>query len=227
MIHSALEDLIPKLEGLRTRIVYDVQVAKDVLFFSHILPYFSSRRIFWIVYSETACRKLKNKYERFSKLHPEIAKILDYVYLVKIGYNDRVRFGKLYSFIREDKNFKWLNEFSNIFEEIRDKDLVTFSGFSIFVAINGRKALKNLICLADLLPENVTAIVSYQDGFYDDRLNTLVDKLYDVIIRVKKEEEFTGFGETTFLVGVEQSTVEDIQPGFARFKIDNGKFVEL
>ncbi len=227
MIYHALEELIPKLEGLRTRIVYDFQAARDVLFFHHILPYFSSKRIFFVVYSDIACRKLKKKYEWMSELYPDIAKILDKTYSIKIGQNDSIAFGNLFDFIRENGSFKWLDALADSLKKIKDEDMIVLSGFSLFVAINGQNALREALRLIDSLAENVTFFGFYQEGLYDDQTNRLMEKFYDVIIRVKKEDEFTGFGETTFLVGVEQSVVGDIEPGFARFKIEDGKLVEV
>lgn len=226
-ITHAFDELVPKLEGLRTRIVYDFQVARDVLFFHHVLPYFSSKRMFFVVYSDIACRKLKKKYEVLSRLHPDIAKILEKAYIIKIGQHYKPVFGELFDLIHEDGSFKWLDALADDLRKLNDEDVVVLSGFSLFIAINGPKALNNGIRLIDSLPENITLFGFYQDGLYDDRTNRLTEKFYDIIIRVKKEDEFMGIGETTFLVGVEQSAIGDVEPGFIRFKIENGKLVEV
>jgi hypothetical protein len=157
--------------------------------------------------------------------HPNIARILDDTYIIKIGHSDVPAFGKLYSFIRKDS--KWLDELAVVLRDVNDDDVIVLSGFSLFIAIDSQGALNEAIRLIDLLPENVTIIGFYQDGLYDDRINRIIEKFYDVIIRIKREDGFMGFGETTFLVGVEQSAVGDVEPGFVRFRVGDGKLVEV
>lgn len=58
-----LDSLIPKLEGLRTLVVYNSPYAVRSLLFYHIIPHFSSKNIFIAVYSDTMYRRLEKTYE--------------------------------------------------------------------------------------------------------------------------------------------------------------------
>jgi len=40
-----------------------------------------------------------------------------------------------------------------------------------------------------------------------------------IVIRIKRENEFFDFGEDVYLIGVDQSIVREIRPGYTRYKI--------
>jgi hypothetical protein len=220
-----IDDLIPKLKGLRTRIVYDSHTPRDILFYHHVLPCFLDKKIFLAVYSDTISRRLRKRYEDLSRTYPNIASILDRIHIIKIGQKENIPYGKSYEFISEDDPSKALRRLKTIFEKLGN-DVLIFSGFSMLIAIGGHKILNDVFSLFDSLPENITLLDFHPDGFYDEQTNKLMEKLYDVIIKIKREEEYMEFGETTYLAGVEQSIISEIEPGFTRFKVKDGRLVE-
>ena len=219
-------ELLPKLEHHRTRLVYDSQLGRDTLFYHHILPYYSQKDLYMVIYSDTAYRRHKIKYEQLKDRHPDIAEILNRANIIKIGYRDSVSFGKLYYFIPEGNPEEEINALYSVLEELSDEDLVVFTGFFKLVTIGGKDILKQKERLVDSLPERITMFTFYQNNIYDTRTNRLINKLYDIIIRIKDEAEIT-FGEKTCLIGVEESIVWDVITCFQRYKIVNNMFVEV
>jgi hypothetical protein len=64
---------------------------------------------------------------------------------------------------------------------------------------------------------------------YDGRTNRVIEKLYDVILRIRKENECFGCDEEdTYIIGIEQSILRDIPPSYARYRVsENGKLVRI
>jgi len=212
-------DVIPKFEGRRIRIVYDQTYPAVSLVFYHILPEFKSKRLVIGVYSDTMCRKLKEHYRFISKHAPEIAEILDRAYFIKIGRKDTIPFGMLYDFIPEDVVKREFERIELAVSKLRDGDIVLVFGFYLMYAIYGRWLLKNLIRIVDALPENITLVSLSPYGLYDYATTRIIERFFDVVIRIVKEEEPLDFGEDIYIIGVEESITREIKPGFERFKI--------
>ena len=212
-------DVIPKFEGRRIRIVYDQTYPAVSLVFYHILPEFKSKRLVIGVYSDTMCRKLKEHYRFISKHAPEIAEILDRAYFVKVGRKDTIPFGRLYDFIPEDVVKREFERIELAVSKLRDGDIVLVFGFYLMYAIYGRWLLKNLIRIVDALPENITLVSLSPYGLYDYATTRIIERFFDVVIRIVKEEEPLDFGEDIYIIGVEESITREIKPGFERFKI--------
>ncbi len=212
-------DIIPKFDGRRIRIVYDQTYPAMCLVFNHVLPEFKSKRLVIGIYSDVACRNLKEYYRFISKHSPEIANILDKAYIVKIGRKNTIPFGRLYYFVHEDLIKKEFEKLEVAISKLTDDDLVLVFGFYLMFSIYGRWILKNMIWLADLLPEKLTLISLCPYGLYDYTTTRIIERFFDVIVRIVKEEEPLDFGEDIYIIGVEESVTREIKPGFERFKI--------
>ncbi len=221
-------ELIPKFEGRRVRIVYDQTYPAISLAFYHILPEFKDKRLIIAVYSDSMCRKLREHYEFISKHSPQVAEILDKAYFVKVGRKDSVPFGRLYEFVPEDDISKEFERLEISAGKLREKDVVFVFGFYLMFAIYGRWMLRKMVRILDLLPENLTLISLSPYGLYDYSTSRVIDKFFDVVIRIVKEEEPLDFGQDIYIIGVEESVTREIKPGFERFKIlPNGKLSKL
>lgn len=221
-------DRIGKFEGKRIRIVYDQTYPAVSLVFYHILPTFKSKRLVICAYSDTTCRKLKEHYRFISERSPDVAKLLDNALFIKIGRRDSIPFGRLYEFIPEDRIKMELNRLELAAGKIRSNDLVLILGFYLMQAIYGRSLLRSLIRLIDILPEDVTLITLSPYGLYDYTTSRIIDRFYDVVIRIVKEEEPLEFGEDVYIIGVEESITREIPPGFERYKIlPDGRLCKL
>ena len=171
-----------------------------------------------VIYSDTAYRRHKIKYEQLKEKSPGIAEILDKANIIKIGYRDDTSFGKPYYFISETDLEEDINILGSVLEKLSDDDLVVSTGFFKLVATFGKDIIQHVIKIVDFLPEKITMLSFYQSNLYDTRTNRLINKLYDIVIRIKDEVEIT-FGENTYLIGVEESIVWDVIPSFQRYKI--------
>ncbi len=215
--------LLSKLENRRVRIIYDSLYAVRSLLFYHILPYFSSeKRLFMVVYTDSMYRRLENTYYSISEL--EVKEILNKVNIIKIGQKENTSLGELYRFIPRSTPREDLDELKTTLEKLSDNDLVVFFGLFLVYAFD-RSVICDLFNLFDALPEKITLFDLHLDGVYDDMANNIVTKLYDVILRIKKETEF--FGEDAYLVGVEESILMDIPPSYERFKIVDSRFTKI
>ncbi|RLI79792.1 hypothetical protein DRP05_02845 [Archaeoglobales archaeon] len=168
-------------------------------------------------------RRLEKMYESLAETSPHIAKLLDRAKIIKIGNNDRISFGELYQLI----NYEW-QKFVDVVKRLGNDDVILFHGFSIIPAMYGKKAMIDMLKLFDSISENITLINKYHEKLYDERTEKLMGRFYDVVLRVERTEgEFAGF-EETHVIGVDQSIVMDIKPGFKRFKIgEDWRFVEV
>ncbi len=212
-------DVIRRFDGRRVRIVYDQTYPAMSLVFNHIIPEFRDKRLVVGIYSDTTCRVLKEQYRFLSKNAPDIARILDGAYIIKIGRRDTIPFGRLYHFIHEDAMKKEFERLEIAIGKLEDGDLLLIFGFYLMHSIYGRWVLKNLMWLVDLLPEKLTLISLSPHGLYDFITSKIIERFFDVVIRIVKEEEPLDFGEDIYIIGVEESVTRDIKPGFDRYKI--------
>jgi hypothetical protein len=212
-------DIIPKLDGRRVRIVYDQTYPAISLVFCHILSEFKSKRLVIAVYTDTSCRKLREQYNFMVRHNPEVAEILDKANIFKIGKRENIPFGKLCEFIPEDDLINNPNRFEDLIEQLRDDDLVLLLGFYLFPAIYGKDFIGKFLRLIDLLPENLTLISLTPHGLYDNTTAKLVDRFFDVVLRIAREEEPLVFEEEVYVISVEHSITREIEPKFGRFRI--------
>lgn len=211
---------------MRTLIVYNSPYAARSLLLYHIIPHFSSKNIFIAVYSDTMYRRLEKTYESISKTSPQIAKLLDKAKIIKIGTNDRISFGKLYEFINLD--LTWHRRFVEVIKRLDDDDVIIFHGFSIIPAMYGQRAIIDMLKVLDVMPEDITLINKFSEKLYDEAVSKLMERFYDVVLRVERSEgELLGF-EESYTIGVDQTIIMDVKPGIRRFKIgEDGRLVEF
>ncbi len=228
MMMNDINEIIPKLEHTRTRVVYDNIYPAMTLLLQNILPQFATKRIFFAIYSDIMCRGLQRFYTSCAEKSPEVVRLLEKANIIKVGQKKQVIFGNLYKFIPESEAEEELQEVEDAMRDLTDNDLIIFLGFHKLVLIRDYSILKNAIKIFNTIPDKTTVFCFTPAGTYDEKINSLVEGLYDVMIRIKREEEFMAFGEEIYLVGIEHSLIQDIQTGYGRFKItENGKFVRV
>jgi len=223
-----INDIIQKLEHTRTMIAYDNIYPALTLLFYNILPQFANRRIFFAIYSDITCRGLRRFYTSSVEKSPELATLFEKANVIKIGQKKQAAFGTLYKFIPESEADEELQKLKDPIDELTDKDVLVFIGFHKLVLINGPGVLKNAIKIFNSLPDEMTVFCFTPLGMYDEKISSFIEGLYDVMIKIKREEELMTFGEEIYLLGVEHSLIQDIQTGYGRFKItENCKFVRV
>ncbi len=170
-------------------------------------------------------RRLEKTYESISKASPHLAELLNKTKIIKIGLKNRVSFGELYRLINPD--LTWYKKFFKVVKEFDHDDAVIFYGFSIIPLMYGQRAMVDILKLFDSMSDNVTLISKYPEKLYDEAVSKLMERFYDVVMKVERTEEFFGF-EETYTIGVDQSIVIDVKPGFARFKVgEDGRLIKV
>ncbi len=222
---SLIESVVPKLEGLRTLVVYDSPVTARILILRHILPHYSNKNIYLAIYSESMCRKARKSYESIIKTHPESANLLNKVKIIKIGFNEEVPFGELHQFINIEE--QWCEKLADILMDFSSKDIIIFHGFSLVQLLYSKDWLVRNLKFFDRIPSDITVINKISKNFYRGWVEGVLRKLHDVVIRAEKSERGLLDHEESYLIGVEESTVIDIPLSSARFKLsETGVFEE-
>ena len=214
-----MQEIIPHLEGRRTKIEYDTIAPMISLLFFHIVPSLSHRRLFFVVYSDTICRRQSEIYRSIAKTSEEIASILDRSYIIKIAKSGHVSFGKLYAHIPTGNPDDELSELKDILSRLDNKDLIIFRGLYMIPEIYGKDVVKGILDVFDSIPQKATVIVSCRKS-YDDAVVRLMDKLFDIIIKIKRAEEMFIDGDN-YYIGVKDSIIPELKPGMSRYKISH------
>jgi len=189
-----LKKILPALRGRRTRIAYDATYPAISLLFHHTLSYFSSsQKIIFAIYSDKACRRLRETYKSLLKEPPEVAKVLEECETIKIGQKKCSPFKDLCSksnlfFMPEDVILDDYAGLRSIAEKVSNEDVLVLIDFYLLPMIYGRKILRSLYRMFDALPEEVTVFSLYSEGFLDNSTNKAMEKLYDYRNKNKKRK---------------------------------------
>ncbi|WP_290899428.1 hypothetical protein [Ferroglobus sp.] len=208
-----LDDVVSKLEGLRTLIVYDSKYVVRTLIFGKIIPQYADKRLFIAVYSDSMMRRLGKTYESIPD--ERIKRILDEAAIIKVGLNENVPFGKLHAYV--NIHSEWWDDLIDELYKLGDSFLL-FHGFSLLPIVYGNEAWKYLMDIFDALPDEITFVNKISSSLYDENVKRFMERFHDVILAVRREEDFFPVGRT-YWIGVEQSIIFDIKPGYARYKL--------
>jgi hypothetical protein len=226
IIVIVMQEIIPHLEGRRVKIEYDTIAPMISLLFFHIVPAFSHRRLFFVIYSDTICRRQSEIYRSIAGVSDEIPSILDRSHIIKIGKRSSVSFGNLYAHIPTGDPEDELSELKDILSRLDNKDLIVFRGLYMIPEIYGKDIVKNILDIFDSIPQKATVIVSCRNS-YEDAVTRLMDKLFDVIIKIKRAEEMF-FEVDNYYIGIKDSIIPELKPGVSRYKISHdGCLVKL
>ena len=223
---DTIDNLVFKLENLRTRIIYDSPYPTISFIFFHYIPKFHFKEKYMLIFSETVCRNLEKVYRSLSK--SDVGEYLKDVKIVKIGKNYDVPFGELYEFIPYDDIEDGFVRIEHTFKKLKGDDLLIFFGMYLIPIIFGKEILRGMMELYDAIPRDITLLSTCPENIYDRNLETIIRMFYDIVLRIKKEDEVFRFGRDTYLVGVEHSTIPEIKPRFGRYVIDaSGRFIRV
>jgi len=218
-----LESVVPRLEGLRSLIVYDSQYVVRSLIFYHIVPYFSPKKLFIAVYSDTMMRRIHRTYKSIPD--ENVASLLDNANIIKVGMHENTPFGNLYMFI--DIRSDWWDELVEVLEKFNESSLLLFHGFSLLPLVYGDDAWRYMMTIFDALPDEITFINKVSSSLYNEEMKRFMERFNDVVIRIRREDDFLSLGGVHW-IGVEQSIAFDVRPGYARYKIgEDGRLARI
>jgi len=206
---SVFGKLLPKLNGMRTRIVCSNPFVRDLILANTIIPYFSNRNVYIILYSEALYRK-------FIKIMNIIcSESLPNIRIIKIGKRRNCVLGKLFAFIEQGDVRKELEELTSVLSKLSNEDvLIMHSSMGFFFEMLG--SFRTILELFSVLPDDLT-LIAFKSG--EKVVDSLMNELYDIIVRIRRDAMV---GDYTISVEEMGSVVDS-----GRFKIRNGELVEL
>ncbi|WP_457549742.1 hypothetical protein [Archaeoglobus sp.] len=224
-IYVKLTDFMKELEGLRTRILYDSSVVKDLLIFQHIIPSYSDRNLYLVLYSEALYHKFCRRAEYLMFTNSSMAKILDNINIIKVGHSDDINFGKLYAFIEHSTPRE---EFVTLMETLRHLDrksvLILYSSVAYIMSmLNEKEALRLLLESYGILPRGIT-IFGFKHLKTQTRIDYYINDLYDVLITIRRDE--SSFDYSTYIFEAE-CQLSDVCYKTCRLRVDNGRLIQI
>ena len=212
------EHLFQKMDGRRTRLVYEDTYAGMVFTFYNLLPHFSKfKKLYVVNYSETACRRLGEIYRSMKNENSYLAEIFSRMKIIKVGSRKHTGYGELYEFINSGDVREELKALEDVLSTLPGDAFLMIRGLYLIPAIHGKSILGGVMRLFDAIPDGITLIDYYSEGILEEHLNRIVEKLYDIIIGIRKDDAI--FGDDNFILSIEQSIVQGLEPRSWRVKI--------
>jgi|Deesub1362B_J571_1020462.scaffolds.fasta_scaffold00025_22 hypothetical protein len=212
------EYLFQKMDGRRTRLVYEDTYAAMVFTFYNIIPHFSKIKELYVVsYSETSSRRMGEIYKSLKNENPQLAEIFKRMKIIKIGNTRDCSYGMLYEFIKSGDVEEELKSLESVLSTLPNDAFLMIRGLYLIPAIHGKTVLGEILRLFDAIPDGITLLDYYSAGILDEHLNRIVEKLYDVIIGIRKDDAI--FGDDNFILSIDQSIIKGLEPRSWRVKI--------
>ncbi len=220
------EEVVPELDGYRTRIVYDSPAVKDLVALQHIVPHFSKNKdVYLVLYSEALYYKFKKRVEGLLRKIPELKRAISKLKIVKVGLKSECEYGELVHFIKQGKP---RSEFKELVEALLGLDensvLILYGSIAYYMISTSYSDLKNLIDLFSVLPERITLFGFRQRNTSTFPEDSLLEDLYDVVIYVTKDRQ--SFDEFTYNFRVECHLGSPCYR-CGKLRIENGLLVSL
>ncbi len=224
-IYVRLTDLMKDLNGMRTRVLYDSPVVKDLFILQHVIPSYSDRDIYIVIYSDALYYKFCKRAEYLMFTDPNMAKLLDSLNIIKVGNSGEVSFGRLYAFIEHSTPRE---EYSSIIEVLsrlkKDDVLVLYSSVAYIMSmLDEKEALRLLIESYGIIPKGIT-LFGFKHLKTQTRIDYYINDLYDVLITIRRDEN--AFDYSTYIFEVE-CQLSDVCYKTGKLKIRDGKLVQI
>ncbi len=218
------EYLFRKMDGRRTRLVYEDTYAGMVFTFYNIIPHFSKLKELYVVnYSETSSRRMGEIYKSLKNESPYLAEIFSKMKIIKVGNTRRCSYGELYEFINSGDVREELKALEGVLSTLPKDAFLMIRGLYLVPAIHGKSVLGDILRLFDTIPDGITLIDYYSAGILDEYLNRIVEKLYDIVISIKKDDAI--FGDDSLILSIDQSIIQGLEPRSWRVRISHDGIV--
>ncbi len=218
---TVFDKVLPTLNGMRTRVVCKRPFVRDLILAQIILPYFSDKRTFIILYSEALYRKfikfIENVLVKCSNLSP----VIDNLNVIKVGKSLECRFGRLFAFIEQGDPLEEANELTRCLNELKDDDvLIMHASMGFFFELLGDNNIKEILEIFSNLPSDIT-LIGFKSG--ERTIDSLINELYDIIVRIHQD---TMIDELHYVVSVEWTFSDNLRE-FGRFRIKDCKIADI
>ena len=126
---------------------------------------------------------------------------------------------------QNDKLSSIFSQLRKVVGELGGDDILLLFGIHFVPSLYGVVGLRHLLSLFDSIPCDVTTVTLCQKDVLKKDLFMIMERLYDVVIVIHREEE-TYFESGVYLIGIEQSILQDVEPIYEKYKIDiNGRLI--
>ncbi len=218
---AVFDKVLPTLNGMRTRIVCKRPFIRDLILARIILPYFSDKRTFIIIYSEALYRKFTKFFESLLLKCPDLNSTADNLNVIKVGKSLECKFGHLFAFIEQGDPLEEANELIRCLDGLKDDDvLIMHSSMGFFFELLGDNNIKEILEIFSSLPSDIT-LIGFKSG--ERTIDSLINELYDIIVRIHQDSMID---ELHYVVSVEW-TFSDSLREFGRFRIKDGNIADL
>ncbi len=224
-IYVNLTELLKELKGMRTRVLYDSSVVKDLFIFQYIIPTFSGRDVYIVIYSDAIYYRFCRRAEHLIFADSSMAKLLDEINIIKIGHSDEIDFGKLYAFIEHSTPRE---EFVALMETLKGLDkksvLILYSSVAYIMSmLDEKEALRLLTESYGILPRDIT-LFGFKHLKTQTRIDYYISDLYDVLMTIKRDE--SSFDYSTYVFEAE-CQLSDVCYKAGRLKVENGRLIQV
>ncbi|RLI74019.1 hypothetical protein DRO97_06440 [Archaeoglobales archaeon] len=220
-----LDLIIKKTENRRVMVKYDSSYPTLVLLYYHLLPVFKTKRISIICFSDTVCRRIKEAYESFSTKYPEITEIMDKAKFVKIGTKkcspigkNKCKEGGELLFLPWGDTSEIILQLENFVKDLGADDVLFIYGSYVIPTFYGTSSLRHMLTFFESIPYDVTLISFCPSQILNESTYKIVERFYDIVLAIKKGEEFY-FDDETYFIEVEESIILDVKPCYGKYKI--------
>ncbi len=211
--------ILPTLNGMRTRIVCKQPFVRDAILAQIILPYFSDKRIFIILYSEALYRKFMRFIENILVKFPELNPIIRELNVIKVGKRLECKFGNLFAFVEQGNPLEECCELVRCLEGLsRDDVLIMHASMGFFFELLGD--VREILEIFSILPSDIT-LIGFKSG--ERTMDSLINELYDIIVRIEQDSMID---DLHYVVSVEWTFTDNLKE-FGRFRIKNGSLADL
>ena len=218
---TVFENVLPTLNGMRTRIICKKPFIRDLILTQILLPYFSDRRTFIIIYSEALYRKFIKFLENALERNPDLSSIVDNLNIIKVGKSLECRFGNLFAFIEQEDPLEEASELIRCLEGLKNDDiLIMHASMGFFFELLGGDNIKEILEIFSNLPRDIT-LIGFKSG--ERSIDSLINELYDIIIRIHQD---TMIDDLHYVVSVEWTFSDNLRE-FGRFRIKNGIITDI
>ncbi|RLI79194.1 hypothetical protein DRP05_04700 [Archaeoglobales archaeon] len=226
-------NLIKKLENKRVLIKYESTYPALSLLYNNFCLTFKNKNLVIICFSDTACRRLRESFESFSVKSPEIVGIVSKARFIKVGEKRCSPIGKN-KCVEFDDALILRGKLNDVFSHLRkivcelsEDDLLLLFGMHFIPSLYSIVGLRYMLSLFNSIPCDVTTVTLCQKDILKKDLFNIMERLYDVVVAIRKEKD-TYFESGVYLIGVEQSILQDIEPVYEKYKVDiNGKLIQV
>ena len=201
-----IETLVKNLRGVSTAIIFD-----DCYGVMSLLAELLKRiddELFFVVFSDTICRRLKVYYNLIEKIDRDFYEILKNVKVIKIGEEEHAFNNNLYEILDLSEEGGWFDELINIFKHLPKHSVILFFGFDLIEKFFQDAWVDFYKNFWKMCEEDRTIILLYQKNFYKD----FYSHIFDLVISLTKTEMGDMKSTRNYIVEIYRSIVPNLPP---------------